>query len=93
MGTGKRLVAQVNNCGICANELKDYSHLGQEVGAAHAAEAEARGEAVAVLAAAQGEVVAARSADASVAALLVGEVDDTHHSLARGRILATLQEQ
>ena len=32
MGTGRRLITQVNNCGICGNELKDLSHLGIEVG-------------------------------------------------------------
>eukprot|EP00195_Chlamydomonas_chlamydogama_P012155 CAMPEP_0202897870 /NCGR_PEP_ID=MMETSP1392-20130828/6528_1 /ASSEMBLY_ACC=CAM_ASM_000868 /TAXON_ID=225041 /ORGANISM="Chlamydomonas chlamydogama, Strain SAG 11-48b" /LENGTH=379 /DNA_ID=CAMNT_0049583633 /DNA_START=134 /DNA_END=1273 /DNA_ORIENTATION=- len=30
MGTGRKLVAQVNNCGVCGTELKDYSHLGEE---------------------------------------------------------------
>jgi hypothetical protein len=31
MGTqGRRLISTVNNCGICGNELKDFSHLGEQ---------------------------------------------------------------
>jgi hypothetical protein len=31
IGSGKRLTSTVNSCGICGGELKDNSHLGQEV--------------------------------------------------------------
>lgn len=30
MGSGQRIRSTVNNCGICGNEMKDYSHLGEE---------------------------------------------------------------
>jgi RING finger protein 121 len=33
MGSGSRLTSTVHNCGICGGELKDYTHLGEEVGA------------------------------------------------------------
>lgn len=29
--SGRRLVVSVNNCGICNQELKDFSHMGEEV--------------------------------------------------------------
>jgi hypothetical protein len=32
MGSGSKLTSTVHNCGICGGELKDYSHLGEEVG-------------------------------------------------------------
>jgi hypothetical protein len=31
IGSGKRLTSTVNACGICSGELKDFSHLGEEV--------------------------------------------------------------
>ena len=31
IGSGKRLTSTVNACGICGGELKDFSHLGEEV--------------------------------------------------------------
>lgn len=31
IGVGKRLTSTVNSCGICGGELKDTSHLGEEV--------------------------------------------------------------
>lgn len=31
VGRGERLTSTVNACGICGDELKDMSHLGQEV--------------------------------------------------------------
>jgi hypothetical protein len=32
MGSGRKLTSLANSCGICGNELQDYSHLGEEVG-------------------------------------------------------------
>jgi hypothetical protein len=32
MGSGARLTSTVHNCGICGGELKDFSHVGEEVG-------------------------------------------------------------
>ena len=34
IGSGKRLTSTVNSCGICNGELKDNSHLGEQVGPA-----------------------------------------------------------
>jgi hypothetical protein len=31
IGSGKRLTSTVNSCGICNGELKDNSHLGEQV--------------------------------------------------------------
>ena len=31
MGSGARLTSTVHNCGICGGELKDFSHVGEEV--------------------------------------------------------------
>lgn len=33
IGTGRRLAVSVNNCGICGQELRDFTHLGEQAGA------------------------------------------------------------
>jgi hypothetical protein len=31
MGSGRKLSSLANSCGICGNELQDFSHMGEEV--------------------------------------------------------------